>query len=99
MDDELIEGYRKFRANVWPEQRARYEALANWGQSPETMILACSDSRVDPQTIFGSAPGEMFVLRNVAAIARPISRIRRATTGRARRSNSACACSRCAVWS
>jgi carbonic anhydrase len=71
MDDELIEGYRKFRANVWPQERARYEALAHWGQSPETMILACSDSRADPQTIFGAVPGELFVLRNVAAIAPP----------------------------
>ena len=69
--DDLIEGYRKFRADVWPVERARYEALAHWGQSPETMILACSDSRVDPQTIFGAVPGELFVLRNVAAIAPP----------------------------
>ncbi len=69
--DELIEGYRKFRAEIWPAERARYEALANWGQSPETMILACSDSRVDPQTIFSAVPGELFVLRNVAAIAPP----------------------------
>ena len=69
--DDLIEGYRKFRADIWPAERARYEALAHWGQSPETMILACSDSRVDPQTIFGAVPGELFVLRNVAAIAPP----------------------------
>jgi carbonic anhydrase len=69
--DELIEGYRKFRSEVWPAERARYEALAHWGQSPQTMILACSDSRVDPQTIFGAVPGEMFVLRNVAALAPP----------------------------
>jgi carbonic anhydrase len=69
--DDLIEGYRKFRAEVWPTERSRYEALAHWGQSPETMILACSDSRADPQTIFGAVPGEMFVLRNVAAIAPP----------------------------
>jgi len=69
--DDLIEGYRKFRAEVWPAERSRYEALAHWGQSPETMLLACSDSRVDPQSIFGAVPGEMFVLRNVAAIAPP----------------------------
>jgi carbonic anhydrase len=69
--DDLIEGYKKFRAEVWPQERARYEALAHWGQSPDTMILACSDSRADPQTIFGAVPGEMFVLRNVAAICPP----------------------------
>ena len=33
--DPLIEGYRKFRAETWPAERARYEALAHWGQSPE----------------------------------------------------------------
>ncbi len=69
--DPLIEGYRKFRAETWPAERARYEALAHWGQSPETMIIACSDSRVDPQSIFGVVPGEMFVLRNVAALVPP----------------------------
>ena len=69
--DPLVEGYRRFRAETWPAERARYEALAHWGQSPDTMIVACSDSRVDPQTIFGSVPGEMFVLRNVAALVPP----------------------------
>ena len=69
--DPLIEGYRKFRAEIWPNERARYEALAHWGQSPETMVIACSDSRVDPQAIFGAIPGELFVLRNVAALVPP----------------------------
>jgi carbonic anhydrase len=69
--DDLIEGYRRFRAQIWPAERARYEALAHWGQSPETMVIACSDSRADPQTIFGAVPGELFVLRNVAALAPP----------------------------
>ena len=66
--DRLIEGYHRFRSDVWPAQRARYEALANKGQSPETLVIACSDSRVDPQTVFGAAPGEMFVVRNVAGL-------------------------------
>ena len=69
--DPLIEGYRKFRAETWPLERARYEALAHWGQSPDTMVIACSDSRVDPQSIFGAVPGEMFVARNVGAIVPP----------------------------
>ena len=69
--DPLIEGYRKFRAETWPSERARYEALAHWGQSPETMVIACSDSRVDPQTVFGAVPGELFVVRNVAALVPP----------------------------
>ncbi len=69
--DPLIDGYRGFRADVWPAERARYEALAHWGQSPETMVIACSDARVDPQTVFGAAPGELFVVRNVAALVPP----------------------------
>jgi carbonic anhydrase len=69
--DPLLEGYRRFRAEIWPAERARYEALAHWGQSPQTMVVACSDSRVDPQTVFGAAPGEMFVLRNVAGLVPP----------------------------
>ncbi len=66
--DRLLEGYRRFRSDIWPAERARYEALAKWGQKPETLIVACSDSRVDPQTVFGAVPGEMFVVRNVAAL-------------------------------
>ncbi len=69
--DPLIEGYRRFRVETWPAERDRYEKLAHWGQSPDTMIIACSDSRVDPQTIFGAVPGEMFVLRNVGALVPP----------------------------
>ncbi len=69
--DPLIEGYRRFRAETWPVERARYEALAHWGQSPEAMVIACSDSRVDPQTIFAAVPGELFVVRNVAALVPP----------------------------
>jgi carbonic anhydrase len=66
--DRLVEGYRRFRAEVWPAQHARYESLSTKGQSPETLVISCSDSRVDPQTVFGAAPGELFVVRNVAGL-------------------------------
>jgi carbonic anhydrase len=66
--NRLIDGYRRFRSEIWPGERARYEALAKWGQSPETLVVSCSDSRVDPQTVFGAVAGEMFVVRNVAAL-------------------------------
>jgi len=69
--DRLLEGYRRFRSEVWPLERARYEALARKGQRPETLVIACSDSRVDPQTVFGAGPGEMFVVRNVAGLVPP----------------------------
>ena len=68
--DRLLQGYRKFKAQRWPEERAHYAELAK-GQSPEFLVIACSDSRVDPATIFGANPGELFVIRNVAAIVPP----------------------------
>lgn len=63
--DDLFEGYRRFRTTLWLEERQRFEQLAK-GQKPRTLLIACSDSRVDPQMIFNAAPGELFVLRNVA---------------------------------
>ena len=67
---EMIEGYRRFRESGWKRERERWSQLAE-GQSPKVMLLACSDSRVDPGEIFDAKPGEMFVVRNVAALAPP----------------------------
>lgn len=66
----LHEGYRAFRSGRFAEEAARYRALAS-GQQPRTMVIACADSRVDPATIFAAGPGELFVVRNVAAIVPP----------------------------
>ena len=67
----LIHGYREFRAGIWPQRRALFEELAARGQKPHTMVIACSDSRVDPTMIFNVGPGEFFVLRNVANLVPP----------------------------
>lgn len=72
--EKLVEGYRQFRAAVWPERRAAYEQLADRGQSPYAMVIACSDSRLDPSMIFGAAPGGLFVVRNVANLVPPYER-------------------------
>lgn len=68
--DTLFDGYRRFKAEAWPDLQRRFEKLAE-GQSPKVLIIGCSDSRVDPQQILGAGPGELFVLRNVAALAPP----------------------------
>ena len=68
--NKLIEGYRRFRETDWQTERERWSELAE-GQSPKVMVLACADSRVDPAHIFDARPGEMFVARNIAALAPP----------------------------
>jgi carbonic anhydrase len=66
----LVDGYRRFRATDWPAQRHRWQQLAE-GQNPRVMVIACSDSRVDPSQIFDANPGEIFVVRNVANLVPP----------------------------
>jgi carbonic anhydrase len=66
----LIEGYRRFRNDGWPKERERWTELAQ-GQSPKVMVMACADSRTDPAMIFDAHPGEIFVVRNIAALAPP----------------------------
>ena len=67
---DLIDGYHRFRTHDWARQRGRWSELAE-GQSPKVMILSCADSRVDPAQIFDAKPGEIFVVRNIAALAPP----------------------------
>jgi carbonic anhydrase len=67
---ELIDGYHRFRHKDWARERERWSDLAE-GQSPRIMVLSCADSRVDPAHIFDAKPGEMFVVRNIAALAPP----------------------------
>jgi carbonic anhydrase len=69
--DTLIDGYRRFRAGTWRDERSRFEELSRLGQKPSTLVIACSDSRTDPQMVFNAAPGELFVIRNVANLAPP----------------------------
>ena len=66
----LLEGYQRFRENRFETARDRWEELAE-GQSPRAVVIACSDSRADPATIFDSSPGEIFVVRNVANLVPP----------------------------
>ena len=68
LSDQLSAGYRRFRTGRYSAERVRYDQLAREGQSPRTMIVACSDSRSAPETIFDAGPGELFVVRNLAAL-------------------------------
>lgn len=67
---DMLDGYLRFREIGWANQRSRWDELRD-GQSPKVMVIACSDSRVDPAQIFDTNPGEVFVVRNVAALVPP----------------------------
>ena len=69
--DSLLDGYRSFRDCRYGRERDRYRSLAEHGQSPGVMVIACCDSRSAPETIFNAAPGEIFVVRNVANLVPP----------------------------
>ena len=69
--EPLADRYRRFKFRHFAPNQDRYEELANNGQNPEVMIVSCCDSRVDPETIFGAMPGELFVVRNVANLVPP----------------------------
>jgi carbonic anhydrase len=69
--EDLIAGYRRFRAGTWRNERARFNALSEFGQKPRALVIGCSDSRTDPQMVFNAAPGELFVIRNVANLVPP----------------------------
>ena len=71
LPEKLLNGYRSFMSGDYAGQAKRYRQLAESGQTPETMIIACCDSRAAPETIFDTGPGELFVVRNVANLVPP----------------------------
>ena len=71
MPDRLIEGLRRFRREDFPAYREHYERLVQEGQKPTTLFIGCSDSRVVPDLITGSMPGDLFIVRNVGNIVPP----------------------------
>jgi carbonic anhydrase len=70
-DDPLRVGHARFRAGTWAREADRYARLARRPQRPTTAVVACSDARLDPQTIFDADPGDLFVVRNVAGLVPP----------------------------
>jgi carbonic anhydrase len=69
----LVDGYRAFIDVRLPVEISRFQKLAAGGQQPAVMIIGCCDSRVSPEVIFDSHPGELFVVRNVANLVPPYS--------------------------
>jgi carbonic anhydrase len=62
----LLDGHANFLAGRYAREKERIRDLAETGQTPSTLIIACCDSRAAPEMIFDAGPGELFVLRNVA---------------------------------
>jgi len=69
---KLIEGLHRFQNTVFGTQRELFERLAQ-GQSPETLFITCSDSRINPNLLTQTEPGELFILRNAGNIVPPYS--------------------------
>ena len=60
--EQLVDRYRRFKFRHFAIHQDHYERLSLEGQRPEFMIVSCSDSRVDPETIFSAIAGELFVV-------------------------------------
>ncbi|AQX28545.1 carbonic anhydrase [Bartonella sp. JB15] len=73
LPEKLLKGYQSFITNHFTNKVEHYWQLANEGQKPETLVIACCDSRAIPEVIFDSDPGEIFVLRNIANLVPPFS--------------------------
>jgi carbonic anhydrase len=66
----LVDGFSRFREQHFEQDHSLFDALLE-GQRPEVMVIACSDSRTDPAIVCGARPGDLFVVRNVAALVPP----------------------------
>lgn len=68
---QLIAGFQRFRERSFADGDAQFHDLVQFGQTPSTLVVGCCDSRVDPALILDCAPGDLFVIRNVANLVPP----------------------------
>src|SRR5207248_8411250 len=66
--NRLLIGLRNFQTKVYPVRQADYQRLAREGQRPHTLFITCADSRIDPELMTQSGPGDIFVTRNIGNI-------------------------------
>lgn len=71
MPEQLIEGLRRFRREHFPRFKEHYARLVSEGQRPRTLFIGCSDSRIVPDLLTDSSPGELFVVRNMGSFIPP----------------------------
>lgn len=69
--DRLVRGYQAFRSHYFNRDNPIFEKLVYHGQHPKALMIACSDSRVDPAIIMNAQPGDLFIIRNVANLVPP----------------------------
>lgn len=71
--EHIVRGVLDFREKIYPERKDLFGTLADDGQFPDVLFFTCSDSRIDPNLLTGSNPGDLFICRNAGNIIPPHS--------------------------